>query len=204
MSGRRGNANLTTQDKVPPGSTLTCYTTPIKPALSYAQLNIREQLYTPEFYETVSKIMKIRQDYIEGRSVFLGGRDMFSLMMGLGALAEDIPKLRIVSNNLYRDPTVPFRWSRNCCFSIDYETHTIRRLELQPYILTVEEGFKWYDSGQIRRFDVVQNAQQLNSIFQALLSFKAMLIHGVSTVHRPKLQYDRNKWVCTHSLMCVL
>lgn len=170
---------------------------PVAQPEGFAQLNILEQAHKPEFYETVGKIMKIREKYIEDRSVFIESRDMVPLMLGLGARKEDIPKMEVVSNNLYHDPTLPFRRSRNCRFCIDFDTQSMRRLEFQPFALSVEEDFKRYDSGQIRRFDEVQNELQLNSIFQALLAFKAMMLHGVPTAPRPKLEYGINKWVCT-------
>lgn len=164
---------------------------------SATQLNIVAQAHKPEFYETVAKIMKIRQKYVEDRSIFVESRDMVPLLLGLGARREDLAKMETVSNNLYHDPTLPFRRSRNCRFCIDYDTKSVRRLEFQPFTLTADEDFKRHDSGQIRRFDEIQDELQLNSVFQALLAFKAMVIHGIQIAKRPKLEYDMNKWVCT-------
>lgn len=165
--------------------------------LTSSQLNVVEQAYKPSFYEAVAETMKIRQKYVEDRSIFIESRDMVPLLLGLGARREDLAKMEHVSDNLYHDPTLPFRRSRNCRFCIDYDTKSVRRLEFQPFTLTADEDFKRHDSGQIRRFDEIQNELQLNSVFQALLAFKAMVIHGVDIARRPKLEYDMNKWVCT-------
>nr|POF13543.1 hypothetical protein CFP56_02566 [Quercus suber] len=163
----------------------------------FPQLNILEQAWKPEYYEAISKIMKIRETYLENRSTFIEGEKLVPILRFLGAKDEDIPKLQKVSNRLYEDPTLPFRKSRNGRFCLDMDSQTLRRLEFQPFALSVEEDFKRYDSGQIRVFDEVENDLQLNSVFQALLVFKAMVIHGIPTVARPKLDYSGNKWVCT-------
>ena len=170
---------------------------PIRPAPGTSQLDVLEQAYKPEFYETIAKIMALRQKYVEERVIFVESREMQSLLLGLGARPEDFPRMQVVSNRLYHDPTLPFRRSRNGRFLIDFDSSSLRRLEFQPFTLTAEEDFKRYDSGQIRRFDEVQNELQLNSVFQALFAFKAMILHGVPTIHRPKLNYGANKWVCT-------
>lgn len=163
----------------------------------YTQLNVREQAYNPRFYETIGKIMKLREKYLRDRSIFVESADMIDIVLGLGAKEADLPKMEKVSDHLYHDPTLPFRLTRNSRFCLDFDTHTIRRLEFQPFVLTVEEDFNRYDSGAIRRFDEVENELQLNSVFQALFAFKAMIIHGIEIAHRPKLEYGINKWVCT-------
>jgi hypothetical protein len=176
------------------------FTIPPQPAATqqlHQQLNIVEQAYKPEFYEAVAEVMRLRKKYVEDRCIFIESRDMIPILLGLGGRPEDLPKLQEVSNNLYHDPTLPFRRSRNGRFCIDFDTNTLRRLEFQPFTLTVEEDFKRYDSGQIRRFDEIQNELQLNSVFQALFAFKAMMLHGVTIARRPKLEYGVNKWVCT-------
>ena len=170
---------------------------PIQQAVGTNQLNIMQQAHKPDFYETISKIMEIRQRYVEDRSVYIESRDMIPLMLGLGASPDDMQRLQVVSDHLYHDPTLPFRRSRNGRFCIDFDTNTLRRLEFQPFMLSVDEDFKRHDSGKIRRFDEVQDELQLNTVFQALFAFKAMVLHGVSTVKRSKLEYDTNKWVTT-------
>jgi hypothetical protein len=173
------------------------YTAPGQPGRQQQQLNIVEQAYKPEFYEAVAEVMRLRRKYVEERTVFIESRDMIPLLLGLGASPEDVAALGSVSDNLYHDPTLPFRRSRNGRFCIDFGTNTLRRLEFQPFTLTVEEDFKRYDSGQIRRFDEIQDELQLNSAFQALFAFKAMMLHGVGIARRPRLEYGTDKWVCT-------
>ncbi|TFB00898.1 hypothetical protein CCMA1212_007374 [Trichoderma ghanense] len=172
-------------------------TEPFPQVEGFTQLNVREQAYNPKFHETVGKIMKLREKYLRDRCIFVESDEMVELMLGLGAKESDIPGMKTVSDKLYHDPTLPFRRTRNSRFCLDFDTHSIRRLEFQPFVLTVEEDFNRYDSGAIRRFDEVQNDLQLNSIFQALFAFKAMIIHGMEVAHRPKLEYGINKWVCT-------
>lgn len=141
--------------------------------------------------------MKLRSKYITNRSIFVEGADMVSLLKGLGATESDLDRLKFVSDNLYSDPTLPFRRSRNGRFCFDFSTSSVRRLEFQPFALSVEEDFKRHDSGQIRVFDEVQDELQLNTAFQALLVFKGMICHGVKTAERPRLDYSSDQWVCT-------
>lgn len=161
------------------------------------QLNVRENLHKPAFYEAVAEIMKLRDTYIKERSIFIEGRDLLPLLLGLGADEADVAKLPGTSELLEGDPTLPFRKTRNCRFCMDFDTNMVRRLEFQPFILSAEEDFKRYDSGKVRKFDEIQNDLQLNSVFQALLIFKAMIVNGMKIAHRPKLQYDSGKWICT-------
>lgn len=161
------------------------------------QLDITKQVFKPSYYQAVAEIMKLRSKYITNRSVFIEGSDMASLLLGLGATRADLDALQRVSDNLYSDPTLPFRRSRNGRFCFDFSTSSVRRLEFQPFALSVEEDFKRHDSGQIRVFDEVQDELQLNTAFQALLVFKGMICHGVATAQRPRLDYYSDKWVCT-------
>ncbi|KAK3685287.1 2OG-Fe dioxygenase-domain-containing protein [Podospora appendiculata] len=161
------------------------------------QLDIRKQAEKPEYYEAISMIMKYRNTYLRDRSVFVEGEDMVKLLGALGATAEDFEAIQQVSDHLDTDPTLPFRRSRNGRFCFDFGTRSVRRLEFQPFALSLEEDFKRHDSGQVRVFDEVQDELQLNTAFQALLVFKAMVCHGIATRPRPKLDYGSNKWVCT-------
>lgn len=161
------------------------------------QLNVHEEQTNPRFYQTIAEIMKIREKYLEDRSVFVESEDMIRICLGLGANPEDVENMTQISNILYTDPTLPFRRSRNGRFAIDFEKNQLRRLEFQPFTLSEGEDFKRHDSGQIRRFDEIQDNLQLNSVLQALFVFKAMVINGVEIAHRPMMKYDANKWVCT-------
>lgn len=170
-----------------------------KPSITVGpgQLNVVEQKYNPEFYEAVSKIMELRQQYLENRAIWVDSDQMIPLLKSLGAREEDMPGMQTLSDNLYSDPTLPFRKSRNGRFCIDFDTNSLRRLEFQPFALSEGEDFKRYDSGQIRRFDEIENELQLNSVCQALFIFKAMIIHGIEVTHREKLDYSWNKFICT-------
>jgi hypothetical protein len=66
----------------------------------------------------------------------------------------------------------------------------------RPFALFTED-FKRYDSGPTQHFDEVGNDLQLNTVFQALLIFKAMAFHGEETARRPRLDYSSNKFICT-------
>ncbi|KAL5349633.1 hypothetical protein ACLOAV_004663 [Pseudogymnoascus australis] len=162
-----------------------------------ALLNIKERSLDPEFYKAVSKIMEIRSKYVRDRFVFTEGAEMIPLLRALGAADEDFSKLKKVSDLLEEDPTLPFRKSTSGRFSFDPDTETVRRLERQSFSLSVEEDFKRYDSGKIRYFDEIADELHFNTAFQALLVFKAALIHGIQTTHRPMLAYEKNSWVCT-------
>lgn len=141
--------------------------------------------------------MKLRERYLENRFIFVPHDEMENLLRGLGATDSDFAQLQLVSDHLYSDPTLPFRKSRNCRFCIDFDTNSIRRLEFQPFALSAEEDFKRYDSDTVRVFDEVQDELQLNVAFQGLMLFKALVINGIPTKPRPKMDYSGNKWVCT-------
>ncbi|KAF2150240.1 hypothetical protein K461DRAFT_329262 [Myriangium duriaei CBS 260.36] len=162
-----------------------------------APLNIPAQCYKPEFHNALRKIMTIRQQYLEDRAVFVQGKELVPLLIALGAREEDIAGMKTVSERLWDDPTLPFRKSRNGRFCLDWDTRSLRRLEFQPFALSLEEDFKRHDSGQIRIFDEIENDLQLNSVFQALLAFKSIVMHGVPFTHRHNLDYSVNKWVST-------
>jgi hypothetical protein len=64
-------------------------------------------------------------------------------------------------------------------------------------VLSVEEDFIRHDSGQIRHFRGINDDLQLNTVFQAIMRFKAYIIDGVSVAPRARLNQDINKFVCT-------
>lgn len=82
-------------------------------------------------------------------------------------------------------------------YCIDLETRNIRRLESQPYTLTVQEDYKRHDSGMQRLFDEAPNEMQGNTVVQALLLFKTMAIQGVPIVPRDRLNYASGSWITT-------
>ncbi|TLD19127.1 hypothetical protein PspLS_09780 [Pyricularia sp. CBS 133598] len=165
--------------------------------LSFHAVSDKRHLHHSSKSRAIGDIMELRDKYLEERNIFVDSRRMLPLLRALGARDEDFEALKLVSDNLYNDPTLPFRRSRNGRFCFDFGTSTVRRLEFQPFALSLEEDFKRHDSGQVRIFDEVQDELQLNTAFQALMVFKALICHGVPTVPRPQLNYESEKWVCT-------
>lgn len=161
------------------------------------KVNVNEKGYDAQYYAAIAKIMEIRQEYIDNRCVFVSGEKMVPLLKALGAAEEDFESIQHVSDHLGKDPTLPYRETKNCRFLLDMSDRCIRRLEFQPFVLTAEENFKRYDSGQTRRFAEIDNDLQLNTAFQALFIFKAMIFHGVEIPQRPKLDYATRNWICT-------
>ena len=188
------NASVATAAEIPRSSVV-----PVFQPLTAPQhkVNVIEKAYDSQYYAAIAKIMEIRQKYIENRCVFVEGETMVSLLKALGATNEDCESIKYVSDHLGKDPTLPFRESKNGRFLFELDDRCVRRLEFQPFALSAQEDFKRYDSGQTRHFDEVDNDLQLNTVFQALLIFKAMVFHGVETARRPKLDYASNKWICT-------
>lgn len=122
---------------------------------------------------------------------------MVPILQGLGATEEDFATIQTVSEDLPPDPTLPFRESKNGRFCFDSDKRHIRRLEFQPFALSVTEDFKRHDSDQIRYFAEIGNDLQLNTVFQALLLFKNMILHQVPISPRPHLDYSDSRWICT-------
>ncbi|KAK7928823.1 hypothetical protein PG985_005821 [Apiospora marii] len=60
----------------------------------------------------------------------------------------------------------------------------------------MKEDFKRSDSGQARDFAVMGNDLSLNSVFQALLVFKSLILYGLSTRQRPHQDYSDRRWIC--------
>lgn len=144
-----------------------------------------------------SNVMDVRSEYIRARWTFVDGATMVSLLSSLGATDEDFERLKLVSDQLESDPTLPFRKSRNGRICLDPKAQRGYRLERQPFILSAKEDFVRHDSETLRKFDEVQDDLQLNTALQALLVFKFMVIHGVDIAQRPRLDYGRADWICT-------
>lgn len=161
------------------------------------QLNIQKNLHKPEFYKAVSKVMAIRAQYLEKRWAWIPAEEIKEIVIGLGANPADLETLPAVGDRLTLDPTLPFRKSVNGRYLFDYDNDTLTRLEFQPFALSVEEDFDRYDSGVLRRFNEVENDIQHNTVIQALLVFKSMIVHGVEIAHRPKMDYVSNKNIMT-------
>jgi hypothetical protein len=183
---------------MPVSTTLSLATPAVEPRRpAHESLNILAQQQKPEYHQAMARIMELRERYVKERWAFVEGEEMVSLLTKLGATAADIEGMKTASDNLYNDPTLPFRRSRNGRFCMDMEKQTLQRLAFQPFALSAEEDFKRYDSGQVRVFDEIEDNLQLNTALQALMVFKAAIIHGVDIGRRPLLNYDAKQWVCT-------
>ncbi|NNG83353.1 hypothetical protein DEH18_17890 [Streptomyces sp. NHF165] len=122
---------------------------------------------------------------------------MVRIVQALGATDEDLDRLVTVSEALESDPTLPFRRTRTGRFGFDPASMEVRRLEFQPFMLSTEDDFVRHDAGQVRIFDEIRDDLQLNTALQALFVFKFMVFDGMAIQHRPKLDYDSERWVCT-------
>lgn len=180
--------------------------TETSPRISHGQLNTHlpgKQSFdssrgtTLNYNASISKIMELRKTYLQDRYIYVESDSMIAILKGLGATDEDLIFIQTVSDNLPPDPTLPFRESKNGRFCFDSEGKNIRRLEFQPFALSVTEDFKRHDSDQIRHFAEIENDLQLNTVFQALLLFKNMILHQVPISPRPHLDYADSRWICT-------
>lgn len=148
-------------------------------------------------HPALASIAAIRQEYIKNRYAFIPGRIMQKLLQFLGASSDDLKRLEYSGNGLREDPTLAFRKSRNGRFLIDFKETKIKRLEFQPFVLSAEEDFIRDDSGLLRHFRGIQDELQLNTAFQALLSFKSLIIDDLEIAPRKNLKLDFDKWVTT-------
>ncbi|CDH23969.1 2OG-Fe dioxygenase family protein [Xenorhabdus bovienii] len=139
----------------------------------------------------------VKSTYIKEKFVSLDGDDVVKVVRELGATDEDLDNLKTVSNNLFPDPTLPFRESRNGRFELDFANSKLNRIEFQPFVLSVGEDFVRHDSGMVRSFRGIGDDLQLNRAFQALLLLKAFIIKGVKMKERPSLNYSSDSLVST-------
>lgn len=144
-----------------------------------------------------SKLNNLKKSYIENRFLFIQGHEMEKILLSFGAKQDDFILIQEVSNHLADDPTLPFRKSKNGRFEINFQENKINRLKFQPFILSKEEDFVRHDSGMVRYFRGIGDDLQLNSVFQALLKFKAFMIQNVETKRRKDLDYSTNRYVST-------
>jgi hypothetical protein len=158
-------------------------------------LNVLEQRYNAGFYEAIAAIMRLRRLYLQNRHIFVRGEDMVPILKGLGAREADFQSVQEISDLTGPDPTLDYRTVTYGRYCIDAETRSIRRLETQPYTLTVQEDYKRHDSGVQRMFDEAPNEMQGNTVVQALMLFKAMVIQGVPMRPRDGLDYSSASWV---------
>jgi hypothetical protein len=160
-------------------------------------LNILEQRYHARFYESIATIMALRTTYLRDRFIFVRGEDMIPILKGLGARDDDFEYVQQISDLTGPDPTLDYRSVTYGRYCIDPETRSIRRLESQPYTLTVQEDYKRHDSGIPRTFDEAPTDMQGNTVVQALMLFKSLIFHGVPVTPRARLDYSSAAWICT-------
>ncbi|KAF7588280.1 hypothetical protein BBP40_005934 [Aspergillus hancockii] len=170
------------------------YSMPLRPK-TY-NLNVLERLYDSRFYEAMATIMTLRQAYIRDRFIFVKGEDMVPILKGLGARDTDFELLKLISDQTGPDPTLDYRTVSFGRYCIDFGTKGIRRLEKQPYTLTVQEDYKRHDSGIPRTFTETPVDTQGNTVVQALMIFKALVFQNVSITPRDRLDYSSQSWVC--------
>jgi hypothetical protein len=160
-------------------------------------LNVLEQRYTARFYEAIASIMALRASYLRDRFIFVRGENMIPILKGLGARDEDFEFVQEISDLTGPDPTLDYRSVTYGRYCIDPETRSIRRLESQPYTLTVQEDYKRHDSGVPRMFDEAPLEMQGNTVVQALMLFKSLIFQGVPITPRDCLDYSSPTWICT-------
>ncbi|QMW30702.1 hypothetical protein G4B84_006083 [Aspergillus flavus NRRL3357] len=159
-------------------------------------LDVFEQRYDAKFYETMAKIMALRQKYLQDRFIFVEGEDMVPILKGLGAKDADFELLKSITDQTGADPTLEYRTASFGRYCIDFETRSIRRLEQQPYTLTVQEDYKRHDSAIQRTFPETPTDMQENTVVQALMMFKALVFQNVPITPRDRLDYSSQSWVC--------
>jgi hypothetical protein len=154
--------------------------------------------YRPGFFAALDRIMKLREQYVKQRYIFVPGEEMHNLLKSMGGTDEDFEKLKQVSNHLGKDPTLPFREIKQGRLVYDFGAdRSIYRTEKQPFILSKDEGFKRHDSDSYREFPEVKDDLQANSVMQALFRFKTFFMQDIEIVKRPAQDYTSDKWVCT-------
>jgi len=144
-----------------------------------------------------SDIAEIRSAYVRDRFAFVPGATVVRIVRALGATDEDLSRLGTVSDALESDPTLPFRKTRTGRFGFDPVAMEVRRLEFQPFMLSTEDDFVRHDAGKVRIFDEIRDDLQQNTALQALFVLKFMVFDGMRVEHRPRLDYDSDRWVCT-------
>lgn len=151
----------------------------------------------PHFSDVKKELVRLKEKFTKERVIFLEGNHMATILQGLGATAEDLEAIHSVSDTLPLDPTLPFRRSKNCRLIYDFGKNELRRLEFQPFMLSAEEDFVRYDSGQERIFAEIENDLQTNTVLHALFIFKTYMFRDEDFIHRLKLDYTTDNFICT-------
>lgn len=157
----------------------------------------KQQKSNGQVHPIIYVLKDIRTDYMKNRSTFVKGIVMVEILRYFGATEEDLVKLQYSGGELGKDPTLPFRESRNGRFLIDFQKRNIRRLKFQPFVLSADEDFVRDDSGQLRYFRGIQDSIQCNTALQALLKFQSYVLKGMEIESRKNLENTFEKWVST-------
>lgn len=168
-----------------------------KPSRGPHLLNVLERRYNAGFYEAIAAIMALRNTYLRDKFIFVRGEEMIPILKGLGVREEDFELVKEISDLTGPDPTLDYRSVTYGRYCIDPETRSIRRLEPQPYTLTIQEDYKRHDSGVPRMFDEAPMEMQGNTVVQALMLFKALVFQGIPVTPRDGLDYSSPSWICT-------
>ena len=188
-----------------PQFTRACLSTPIRVSLTKASAIPAKQqpngsIHAESLRSPVSipkKLGELKGEYQSQRCLMVKSNDIIPILQALGATDNDLESHKDVSNHLDKDPTLPFRESKNGRFLFDFENSKLLRTEFQPFILSKGEDFVRHDSGVTRRFRGLQDDVQLNTAFLALMKFKALMIQGVNISQRDGLNYNSPNFVST-------
>jgi hypothetical protein len=142
-------------------------------------------------------LLNVRSEYEKNRFAHISWSEMKHILRFFWATDEDIRKLEYSGDFLWKDPTLPFRESRNGRFLINFEENNISRLEFRPFVLSREEDFVRDDSGILRHFRGIQDDFQLNTAFQALQKFQSCILQWIDVRRRSNLVDPDTKWIST-------
>lgn len=84
-------------------------------------LNVLEQRYHAQFYESISAIMALRRSYLQNGHIFVKGESMLPILEGLGVRKDDFETVQQIS-----DLTGPDR----TCFPF----HAVKSLSEELYV----------------------------------------------------------------------
>ncbi|MER5214236.1 2OG-Fe dioxygenase family protein [Streptomyces sp. NPDC002838] len=131
------------------------------------------------------------------RWTFVPAAETREILTALGVSQSAMDEMGVLSDLLRSDPTLPFRAASNGRFCTDFDTHQAYRTEPQPFVLTAEEDFDRFDSGQLRVFDELDPRLCANAAFQGLLTINAYILATLDPRHRPLLDYSSDQWITT-------
>ncbi|MEU0397739.1 2OG-Fe dioxygenase family protein [Streptomyces sp. NPDC006208] len=131
------------------------------------------------------------------RWTFVPAAETREILAGLAVSQAAMDEIGVLSDLLRSDPTLPFRAASNGRFCTDFGTRQAYRTEDQLFVLTAEEDFHRFDSGQLRVFDPLEARLCANAAFQGLLTINAFILATLKPRHRPLLDYTSDQWITT-------